>query len=144
VKDDPNKHTHENSNDTNHSIGAIIHRDGKYLLLDRKNFPFGFACVAGHIKKNQTEEQALNEEVLEESCLKVISFKKVIEEYVDWNDCRRHKGHYYNVYEIHTAGEPRICEDEAKSMGWFTPKQMKTLKLEPVWEYFFRKLGVLK
>ena len=38
------------------SVGALIERDGQYLLIDRAVPPFGFAGVAGHIDDGEDEE----------------------------------------------------------------------------------------
>ena len=124
------------------AVGAIIKRNGKYLLLDRKYPEYGFASVAGHVDENETPEIALSREVKEESQLTIISFKKHFEEDVPWNICYRHKGHHWIVFECETKGTP-TPNDEAKSMGWYSPKEMKKLKLERVWEYFFKKLNIL-
>lgn len=129
--------------DTNHAVGAIIRRGKKYLLIDRKNFPFGFACIAGHVKEHETPEQALKAEVTEESSLKVIKFKQVLEEFLPWCGCRFHKSHMYTVYEVEATGRPKLCEAEAKSIGWYTIEEIKKLKLEKALEYFFKKLGIL-
>ena len=32
-----------------YSVGALIKKDGKYLLIDRVNPPFGLAGLAGHV-----------------------------------------------------------------------------------------------
>ena len=124
------------------AVGAIIKRNGKYLLLDRKNIEYGFASVAGHVD-DETPEEALRREVIEESQLKLLSFKKLFEEDVPWNTCYKHKGHHWIVFECKTEGTQIPEEDEAKSMGWYSPAEMKTLKLERVWEYFFKKLMIL-
>ena len=129
---------------TAQAVGAIIKRNGKYLLLDRRNPEYGFASVAGHIDENETPEQALSREVKEESQLNIISFKKLFEEDVPWNTCYRHKGHHWIVFECKTEGTPIPEEEEAKSMGWYSPAEMKKLKLERVWEYFFKNMGILK
>ena len=129
---------------TAQAVGAIIKRNGKYLLLDRKNPEYGFASVAGHIDENETPEQALSREVKEESQLNIISFKKLFEENVPWNTCYRHKGHHWIVFACETTGDPIPEEEEAKSMGWYSPAEMKKLKLERVWEYFFKNMGILK
>ncbi|MBI5358165.1 NUDIX domain-containing protein [Candidatus Amesbacteria bacterium] len=93
-----------------YSVGALIKRSDKYLLIDRAIPPFGFAGIAGHIDENETPLQALAREVKE--------------------------------FECDFVGEPKI-NDESKSMGWYTQEQIKKLTLEPVWDYWFKKLGVI-
>ena len=132
---------------TNRSVGAIIRRDGKFLLIDRVNPPYGWAAVAGHIEEGQTPEEALKAEVREEVKLRVVSYELVIEEMVPWNNCRRsnEEGHYWYVYEVEVGESDEIKseEHEVKEFGWFTPEEMKDRELEPVWRQWFKMLGYI-
>ena len=126
------------------SVGAVIKIDGKYLLIDRSKEPFGFAGLAGHVDEGETPEEALVREVMEESGLGVISYKLLFEEEVAWNYCSAGvKSHYWYLYACEVKGKARKNE-EAKFMEWYTPQEIKNLKLEPVWKYWFKKLGVLR
>lgn len=127
-----------------YSVGAVIKRDDKYFLLDRANKPFGFACVAGHIDEGETVEFALTRETEEESGLQIVSKKLLFEEEVEKNECSRGVfSHYWYVFECKTVGDTRLDSFEAKSIGWFTVEEIKKLKLEPMWRYWFTKMGVL-
>jgi len=126
------------------SVGAVIKANGKYLLADRNIEPFGFAGIAGHVDEGETPEEALSREVFEESGLKIISCSLLFEEEVDWNWCSVGvKSHYWYVYQCEVEGEIKNNPVELKSSGWFTPEEIKKLKLEPVWKYWFEKLGIL-
>ncbi len=125
------------------SVGAVIERGGKYLLIDRAIFPYGFAGVAGHIDEGENEKQALIREVKEEINLDIEKADLLFEEELDWNKCSRGiTSHYWYVYHCSASGEPRRSKTETKSSGWYTREEIKNLKLEPVWEYWFEKLGV--
>jgi len=124
-----------------YSVGAVIERDGDYLLVDRVKSPFGFAGIAGHVDAGETDEQALIREVREEGNLKVEKYRLIDKEELDWNKCNRGVGvHYWHVFDCETSGELRLNPSEAKSIGWYSPKRIKELTLEPVWEYWFKKL----
>lgn len=131
---------------TNKSVGAIIERDGELLLIDRRNIPYGWAAIAGHIEGGQTSEEALLAEVSEEVNLKVLSHKLLIEEMVPWNNCRRSggEGHYWRVFKVEAEGKVEIEEEEVKGFGWFLRAEVEHLELEPVWRYWFEKLGYIK
>ncbi len=126
-----------------YSVGAVIKRNNKYLLIDRANPPFGFAGLAGHIDEDETPEEALIREVKEESGLDVKRYDLLFEEELDWNWCSYGvKVHYWYLYKCEVYGSIKKSE-EAKTINWYTQEQIKKLKLEPVWEYWFKKLGIL-
>lgn len=128
-----------------YSVGALIEKDGKYLLIDRKKPPFGFAGLAGHVDEGETETEALFREVREESGLKIKNYKLLFEEYVEWNVCSKGvRGHYWYLFTCTIEGEAIIDDCEEKSIGWYTREEIKNLILEPVWEYWFRKLKIIQ
>lgn len=134
----------KNGEKMHYSVGAIIERNCRYLLVDRAKTPLGFASIAGHIDENENKEDALVREVKEEGDLKVESYELISEEELDWNKCRRDTNvHYWYIFNCETSGEPKLNPLEAKSIGWYPPNQIRELTLEPVWEYWFKKLKVI-
>src|SRR5215212_2653520 len=100
------------------SVGALIEREGKVLLIDRAQFPFGMAGPAGHIDEDEAPEQAVVREVEEETGLKVTKCHKVIDEFVPWNECSKGiKGHHWYVYRCEVEGELKRDQRETKSIG---------------------------
>ena len=101
-----------------YSVGAIIKKDDKYLLIDRVKVPLGFAGVAGHIDENEKIEDSLKREVREECGLNVIIFKLLFEEELSLEECSRGiLTHYWYVYECEVEGDIKIKEDEVKSIN---------------------------
>jgi len=134
----------KNGQEMHYSVGAIIKKDNKYLLIDRKIPPFGFAGLAGHIDAREDETQALFREIEEESGLKIEKYKLLFEEELDWNWCSYGIGsHYWYLFECEIAGTIKLNYTEAKSKGWYTSEEIKKLKLEPAWEYWFKKMNVI-
>ncbi|MDO8668119.1 MAG: adenylyltransferase/cytidyltransferase family protein [bacterium] len=130
---------------TKHStIGAIIKQGDKILMVDRKNIPLGWACVAGHIETGETPEQTLIKEVKEEADLNVKKFKLLIHEFVPFGTCGRgFTGHDWYIYEVlNYEGEVKLSS-EHKAIGWKTVAEINKLQLEEVWEYFFKKLKII-
>lgn len=127
------------------SVGAVIKADGKYLLIDRDMEPLGFAGIAGHINEGEVPEETLFRKVLEEGSLKVKKYSLLFEEEVEWNWCRAGvQPHYWYVYDCEVEGEVKNNTEASKSIGWYNPNEIRKLKMEPVWRYWFEKLGVLR
>ncbi len=131
-----------------YSAGAVIKKikDGeeKYLLIDRAIPPYGFAGVAGHVDKGERVEESLVREVKEECGLDVVGFKLLFKEEREGNWCSKGcKVHYWYLFECDVKGDVKRSLGEARSIAWFSKKEIKKLKLEPVWKYWFEKLGVL-
>ncbi len=126
------------------SVGAIIKRNGKYLIMDRVFPPHGFSFVSGHVEKNQTPEQALKAEVKEESGLTLTKYKKIInKKFLKFDRDSFHNGHYWYIYTCTANGKVKKYDHEAKSMRWYSKKQIKKLKLVPVAKYVFKKLNII-
>ena len=146
------------------SVGMIIRRNGKFLLLERRKPPFGFAPPAGHLDGDVYENSAARE-TFEEVGLRTTKIKLITEGRKN-NRCRREDGewHYWKIYELETVGEILRSEDETKQAGWFDIDQIKEMAektkryllgiipeeqwqqapgLEPVWLEWFEELGIL-
>jgi len=127
-----------------YSVGAVIRKNGKYLLIDRNSPPFGFAGIAGHVDEGEEPQQSLRKEIKEESGFELDKYKKLFEEFVGWNWCNKGTtGHYWYLFECAVSGEIKKNYRETKSITWYTKEEIGGLKLEPVWEQWFRKLKVI-
>ncbi|MBT5022466.1 NUDIX domain-containing protein [Candidatus Woesearchaeota archaeon] len=134
----------DSGEDMHFSVGAIIKRDGKYLLMDRMKPPYGFAGIAGHIDEGEQPQEALIREVKEESNLNVLTYKKLIEEIDSGEPCSKGVGiHYWYLFECETTGEPKAKPDEVKSLGWYSKEEIKNLNLETVWKKWLKRLGII-
>lgn len=132
------------------SVGIVIEKNGKFLLIDRKRFPFYWAGVAGHIEKGEIPKSAAIKEVREEVGLKVRRLELLIKKRKFYhNPCRRgSKSHYWWVFKADFVGNVKIRPQEVKKARWFTYEEIKRIamdgKLEPVWVKFFKIIKVLK
>jgi len=134
----------KNGRRMHYSVGAIIKKDGKYLLMDRAIEPFGFAGIAGHVDDNETEVEALKREVKEESGFDVEKYELVFEGELDFEPCSRGvEVHYWKLYACETSGNLQTKSKEIKSIDWYSTEEMKDLKFEKSWAYFFRKLRII-
>src|SRR4030043_1538259 len=144
------------------SVGMLIRKEGKILLIERKKPIFGFAPPAGHVDNKGSFENAAKEEVEEEVGLTPKKIKLLVEGRKN-NPCRRDGGtwHYWKIYQVEAEGEIKRSEDETKQAGWFSEDQIYSLSektqkylagkiseekwikspgLEPVWFEWFKKL----
>lgn len=134
----------KNGQSMHYSVGALIKKGDKYLLIDRATPPWGFAGPAGHVDEGEDTTEALKREIKEETGLKVENCKLLFEEELDWNWCRvGTQVHYWYLYECSVTGNVKRDTRETKSIGWYSIDEIKKLKLERAWEYWFKKLKVI-
>jgi 8-oxo-dGTP pyrophosphatase MutT (NUDIX family) len=139
----PNLKT-SNCGKLHYSVGAIIEKNQKFFLINRATPPEGWASIAGHVDEGENETLALAREIKEEAGLQLRKYRQIFEEEISGNTCSRGiSNHYWYVFLCEVEGEPLINPDEVKSSGWFSPNEIKRLKLEPVWHYWFKKLAII-
>mgnify|MGYP001585641881 CR=1 FL=1 len=131
------------------SVGAVIIKNNKFLLINRNLYPPGYAGIAGHVNKNEIPEEALKREVKEETNYKITDKKLLFHEIIQGNECRTGFNiHEWHLYDCKCNGKLKILRREEKSIQYMTKQQINKLykqgKLEPVWEYWFKKLKVIK
>ncbi len=126
------------------SAGALIEKDGKYLIIDRVHIPLGFAGPAGHVDEGEAPIESVKREVEEETGLEVTNAEIVREGFIPWNECHRGiVGHYWYLFKCETTGELKENKREVKSIGWYTPSQIKKLKLTRMWKHWFTDLNII-
>ncbi len=128
-----------------YGIGAVIEKDGKYLLIDRAVKPLGYGCISGHINESESPEEALVREVMEEANLKVLSHKLLLERVIKNRECKLGKVmHHCYIYETQIKRKDKLDGNrEVKSISWYSKDEIKKLKLEPLWKFYFKKIGVI-
>jgi 8-oxo-dGTP pyrophosphatase MutT (NUDIX family) len=147
------------------SVGMLIWREDKLLLIERRKGVLGFAPPAGHVDSFGTHENAVRQEVLEEVGLTVTNLELAIEGRKD-NACRREDGswHYWKIYSVEATGELVPSPDETKQAGFYTREQLQMLAerteayargdideiswqaapgIEPVWYEWLKALKVI-
>ena len=117
-----------------HTSVGVIARDSqnKILLIKRANYPFGFAPPSGHCDglsygitciKEFEEETGLN--VNRYVAPKPIGIRRPLKKF----QCKRPKGdyHIWQIFEVIWQGEIRLNDRETKSIGWYSPAEIKTM-----------------
>lgn len=127
-----------------YTVGAIIKKNGKYLMIERAFFPLGFAGIAGHVDYGENAEHAIVREVREESGLKVTKHRLVLEEEIVGNRCIMGISvHRWYVFDCEVGGRIKRNFFEDKSIGWYSASEIKKLKLEPVWKRTLKELKII-
>lgn len=147
------------------SVGMLVWKDDKLLLIERKKPPFGFAPPAGHLDDDASFEKAAKRELEEEVGLKAKSLELLIEG-KKANPCRRQGGswHYWKIYKVKTEGKLKPSKNETKQANFYTkddlhPLATRTEKylrgdiqqdewekspgLEPVWYEWLKELKII-
>ena len=135
------------------------------LILERKKFPPGFACPAGHVEPNETSIEAAARELYEEVGLTAKNLTIIYEGQKN-NPCRRKNGTFHNwtIFKVEASGKIKASIDETKGVTWMSKKELQELSmrtklyndgsideklwkespgLEPVWDEFFKELKIL-
>jgi ADP-ribose pyrophosphatase YjhB (NUDIX family) len=147
------------------SVGMVVWKDKKMLLVERKKFPFGFAPPAGHVDNDLSFEAAAIRELKEETGLTSTKLQLLTEGRKD-TACRREEGtwHYWKIYKMKVEGEIEQNTAETKQLDWYSKKQIQRLArrtrqyldkrikdedweknpgIEVVWYEWFQKLKIL-
>lgn len=100
------------------TVDIIIEIDGKIILIERKNPPYGWAIPGGFVDYGESLENAATREALEETSVKV----ELYEQFYTYSKPDRDPRHH-TVTTVFLAraisGTPK-ADDDAKSLGLFT------------------------
>ncbi len=129
--------------DLHYGIVAVIEKDGKYLLIDRANKPYGHSFITGHINNGERPLEALSREIGEEVGLRVVDHRRYAKKEVERDCMRGANRHFCYFYKCKIGGEIKIDSREVKSAGWYSKEAIRKLKLEPLTKEWFRERGVL-
>lgn len=110
--------------------GVIVDNDNKILLLKRGEgapwMPNKWSLVGGRIDKNETAQQAIEREILEETGLEIKKFTKSF-------TIERHADSIEHVFACRYDGEPTDInlDDENSNYGWYDVSEMEYLDIVP-------------
>jgi ADP-ribose pyrophosphatase YjhB (NUDIX family) len=147
----------------NTSVGILVFRDGKLLLIERRKPPYGWAPPAGHVDDGESYIDAAHRELFEEVGLVANEMGLLLTARYG-NQCRRPGGdfHHWQVFEAKCDGTLVRSEDETSAIRWVTRQGLNTLfgltvshlamdsspsewqhhpGLEPVWMNMLRELN---
>jgi len=112
----------------NKCVGMLVWDGDKLLLIERKEYNFGFAPPAGHLDGLSPEEAAKNE-LREEVGLETGELRETLSKNIP-NPCRREQGshHLWFIYEISRwSGSVKPSADETKGYLWADKGKLREL-----------------
>lgn len=147
------------------SVGMVVWKNDKLLLVERMKFPFAFALPAGHLDGNENFEEMAKVELFEETGLTAKALKLLVEGRKE-NPCRRIGGtwHYWQIFEVEAEGELNRSLSETKQIKWVGVDELEKLAarteeyeagkisgeewkkspgLEPVWREWLGELKII-
>jgi len=122
----------------NKSVGVIIRRGDKFVMIKRKNFPVAYAFVAGHLDGDLFEKAAVKE-AKEEGNIEILSLDKKFEGKFH-NPCKREGGlwHKWQVFETNKWQGELQSGSDAKEAFWASREDLRRLAERTI--YFSVKL----
>jgi 8-oxo-dGTP diphosphatase len=98
---------------------AIIEIGAKIVLIERRNFPFGWAIPGGFVDVGETVEHAAVREALEETSVEV-TLRALLGIYS--RPERDPRGQTVTAVYIGTSAGTPVAADDAKGIGLFDPR----------------------
>lgn len=110
------------------SVGVLVWKKGRLLLIQRKKTPHGFAPPAGHVDSHGSFRDAAIAELREEVGLRATDVKLVALGRKE-NPCRRKGGnwHYWHIYLAQVEGSVVQCVDEVETHRWVDEEELGQL-----------------
>lgn len=105
-------------------VNAILHRNGEILVVKRssarKAYPNTWSFPGGHVEQDETLEDALERELMEELSVAPREFSLLA--VIDDPNTRGENAIRYHMFLVTgwDRGEPVISDDEHCDMAWMT------------------------
>jgi len=142
----------------NTSVGIIVVRNARLLVINRKKPPFGIALPAGHVEGEEPTpadfESAARLELVEETGLRVTRISLVAEGRMEYPCRRGATWHFWRIYRAETEGAVNASLEETKGASWISHEEFTQLlegkeimiagssvPLEPVWREWFKTIN---
>ncbi|WP_456409430.1 NUDIX hydrolase [Caldithrix abyssi] len=116
-------------------VGAVVIKDGKVLLVKRKNPPAKdqWAIPGGRLKLGETLKEACQRELLEETGIKAKVQELIYAfEVIERNPNNQIRFHYVilDFWADYLEGRA-AAGDDASDVGWFDSEMLKKMDINP-------------
>ena len=130
-----------------HSVGALIFHKDKFLVIERRVWPYKHGVPAGHVDEGEDPMEAIVREVLEELGTDVKSASVVAhEDHLVGDRCRKGADvHAWTLFECEVdTDEVRNASDEASKVMWLTPAEASELEFAFASGHMLRSIGQIE
>lgn len=143
---DTETRTEETSRGLKHwTVGALIERDGKFLIMLKKTWPYLWDMIAGHLTTGEDPAAAVVREVSEETGLRFVEPSRVFQGEIFPEPCRRGVNiHEWYLFRGTADGEVRPDPREVAELRWVTHAEMVGLPFGRPAYYIFDAIGFWK
>ena len=112
------------------TVGALIERDGAFLLMHKRGWPHLWDVIAGHLEVGEEPEAAVLREVTEETGLLLRDPHLVFRGEIFPDPCRKGVNvHEWYLYRGGADGELRPDAREVAEIRWVTREELYGLPL---------------
>lgn len=125
------------------TVGALIEKDNHFLLIHKRQWPFLWDILAGHLEVGEDPAVAVGREVKEESGLELLDPQLVFHGEIFPDPCRRGAlVHEWYVYHGKAGGLLRPDSREARELRWVTREEMLALPFVHPAHVLFDAIGL--
>ena len=126
------------------TVAALVKMNGKYLFLNRRNFPFGYALPTGHVYDNETPEEAMRRELFEETGLNLEGGKLILNESI-YDRCKNGGDvHEWFLFEYNCKNRKVVHNEESSQVIAAREDELKKLDIVTSTKYVLSRIGLLE
>ena len=127
------------------TAGAVVRNmEGKYLFLERTEYPPGYNFPAGHVEAGEDALEAAGRELQEETGVKAGKLRHVVTAEVPVDSCSggadTHEWHVY-LEQLHQPAQVTL-NDEHRHVVWLTLQEALGRKLPPAIRFLIEHYAV--
>jgi 8-oxo-dGTP pyrophosphatase MutT (NUDIX family) len=125
------------------TVAALVKKNDKILLINRKNYPYGYCFPCGHLEVGEKPEEAADRELIEETGL-IANRKKLAFHGSIYDQCKSGADlHEWFLFEYQSKGN-LVLNSEMDKAIWVSKKELKELPIVAPAKYVLYKLGYIK
>jgi len=130
------------------AVGAVVMKEGKVLLVKRRNAPQKgkWAIPGGSVKLGETLQEAAEREIMEETGLTIQANEPVHAFDMIERDSAGNLLFHYVIIDLladYIEGDV-LPADDVSEARWFSPDEVEALSISETTKYLLEKMGFFK